>query len=145
MQGQDGFEGVSVTLDEGMHFVGESNGFQMDLDADEAFGGANKGMRPMRVLLVGLAGCTAMDVISILRKKRQQVTGLRVEVYGGERPGEPPKVYKSIEVVYKVRGKDLDPKAVERAIELSETQYCPAMAMLRRTAEIKSRYEIEEE
>jgi putative redox protein len=140
-----GAEGVSVTLDEGMHFVGEANGFRVDLDSDEAFGGSDAGMRPMRLLLLGMAGCTAMDVVSILRKKRQEVTGLRVEAYGGDRAGEPPKVYESIEIVYKVRGRDLKPEAVERAIELSETRYCPAIAMLRKTAEIKSRYEIEAE
>lgn len=138
-------EGVSATLEEVMHFVGEANGFRVDLDADGAFGGSEAGMRPMRVLLLGMAGCTAMDVISILRKKRQEVTGLRVEAYGGDRAGEPPKVYERIEIVYKIRGKDLRPEAVERAIELSETRYCPAIAMLRKTAEITSRYEIEEE
>lgn len=144
VDGGRGSDGVSVTLDEGMHFVGEANGFRVDLDADGAFGGEDRGARPMRVLLLSLAGCTAMDVVSILRKKRQEVTGLRVEAYGGDRAGEPPKVYESIEIVYKVRGKDLKPEAVERAIELSETRYCPAIAMLGKTAEIHSRYEIEE-
>jgi putative redox protein len=82
-----------------------------------------------------MAGCTAMDVISILRKKRQEVEvrGSRVE--------EHPKVYDGVEILYKVRGKEVDPKAVERAIELSEERYCPAIAMIGKAARITSRYE----
>lgn len=82
-------------------------------------------------------------MISILRKKRQEVSGLEVEVRG-DRAGEHPMVYDGIEIVYRVRGDGLDPKAVERAIELSETRYCPAIAMIGKAAEISSRYEIEE-
>jgi putative redox protein len=85
-----------------------------------------------------------MDVISILRKKRQQVSGLEVEVQGS-RVDEHPRVYDKIEVVYRVHGKEVDPKAVERAIELSETRYCPAMAMISEVTELTNRYEIEEE
>lgn len=139
-----GTEGVSVELNEGMHFVGEVDGFSVDLDAEKEVGGTDAEARPMHLLLLGLAGCTAMDTLSILRKKRQEVSGLRVEAYG-DRAGEFPKVYESMEIVYKIRGKDIDPKAVVRAIEVSEERYCPAIAMLRKTAEIKSRYEIEEE
>lgn len=135
--------GAVVTLDEQMHFVGEADGFRVDLDADEAFGGSGRGARPMSLLLLGLAGCTAMDVISILRKKRQHVTGLAVEARGRQAE-QHPRVYESVEVVYVVRGKGLDPRAIERAIELSETRYCPAIATLGETAEISSRYEIEE-
>jgi putative redox protein len=84
-----------------------------------------------------------MDVISILRKKRQRVSGFEVEARGS-RVDEHPKVYETIEVVYRVRGKGLDPRAVEGAIELSETRYCPAIAMVGKAARIESRYEIEE-
>jgi putative redox protein len=84
-----------------------------------------------------------MDVISILRKKRQRVSGLEVEACGS-RVDEHPKVYSAIEIVYRVRGEGVDPKAVERAIELSETRYCPAIAMVGQAARIESRYEIEE-
>jgi hypothetical protein len=84
-----------------------------------------------------------MDVVSILRKKRQQVSGLEVEVQGG-RVDEHPRVYDRIEIIYRVRGRGVESKAVERAIELSETRYCPAIAMLEKAAEITSRYEIEE-
>lgn len=137
-------EGVSVALAEGMHFVGEIDGFRMDLDAEEDVGGQGAGAQPLRLLLLGMAGCTAMDVISILRKKRQQVSGLEVEVRGS-RVDEHPRVYDGIEVVYRVRGRAVDPKAVERAIELSETRYCPAIAMIGEVAKVTNRYEIEEE
>jgi putative redox protein len=137
-------EGASVALAEGMHFVGDIDGFRIDLDAEEGVGGRGAGTPPMRLLLLGMAGCTAMDVISILRKKQQQVSGLKVEVRGG-RVDEHPRVYDRMEVVYRVRGKGVDRKAVERAIELSETRYCPAIAMLAKAARIANRYEIEEE
>ena len=97
----------------------------------------------MRLLLLSIAGCTAMDVIAILRKKRQQVSGLHVDVEG-HRADQHPRVYRRLEVTYRVRGANIDPEAVRRAIELSETRYCSAMAMVRGVAEIASRFEIEE-
>ncbi len=136
-------ENASVSLDNGMHFVGDIDGFRLDTDADEDFGGAGCGPQPLRLLLLGVTGCTAMDVISILRKKRQRVSGLEVEVRGS-RVDEHPKVYDAIEVIYRVRGRGVDPRAVERAIELSETRYCPAIAMVGKAASIESHYEIEE-
>jgi putative redox protein len=127
-----------------MHFVGEIDGFRMDLDAEESVGGVGAGPQPHRLLLEALAGCTAMDVISILRKKRQQVSGLSVEVQGS-RADQHPRVYTRIEVLYRVRGQNVDPQAVARAIELSATRYCPVMAMLGKVAEVRTHYEIEEE
>ena len=137
-------ENASVTLADGLHFVGDIDGFRIDLDAEESVGGQGAGAQPLRLVLLGMAGCTAMDVISILRKKRQQVSGLEVEVQGS-RVDEHPRVYDKIEVVYRVHGKEVDPKAVERAIELSETRYCLAMAMIGEVTELTNRYEIEEE
>jgi putative redox protein len=102
------------------------------------------GPEPLRLLLLSLASCTAMDVISILRKKRQEVSSLAVEVQG-RRVDEHPRVYDHVEVIYRISGKEVDAKALERAIELSETRYCPVMAMVSKTAEIVSRYEIEQE
>ncbi|MFL7794796.1 MAG: OsmC family protein [Anaerolineae bacterium] len=101
------------------------------------------GPRPMELLLVGLAGCTSMDVVSILQKKRQPFTGLQTKVTA-ERAEEHPKVYTKIHVEYVVTGKGVKAEAVERAIELSETKYCSAMAMLRQTAEITTSYRIVE-
>ena len=136
-------ENASVSLENGMHFVGDIDGFRVDTDADEGFGGAGCGPQPLRFLLIAIAGCTAMDVISILRKKRQRVSGLEVEAQA-TRADEHPRVYEAIELIYRVRGNEIDPKAVERAIELSETRYCPAIAMVGKAALISSRYEIEE-
>ena len=137
-------ENASVALAEGMHFVGEIDGFRTDTDAREEAGGVGAGPEPLRLLLLSLASCTAMDVISILRKKRQEVTDLTVDVRGS-RVDAHPRVYDRIEVIYRVRGKGVDAKALERAIELSETRYCPVTAMVGKEAGIRSRYEIEEE
>ena len=137
-------ETASVTLVEGMHFDGAIDSFHIDLDAKEDVGGTSAGPQPPRLLLLALAGCTAMDVISILRKKRQQVSGLNVVVQGS-RAEQHPKVYTRIDVLYRVRGNAVDPQAVERAIELSKTRYCPVIGMLGKVAEVSTRYEIEEE
>ena len=128
-----------------MRFVAESgSGHHVTLDAAEHGGGQNTGFRPMELLLVGLAGCTGMDVISILRKKRQQVSGLIVQVQGS-RADQHPKVYTRFEVFYRVRGTNIDLQAVERSIELSTTRYCPVIGMLGKVAPVTTRYEIEEE
>ena len=137
-------ETASATLAEGMHFVGNIEGFRWDLDAEEETGGVGAGPQPHRLLLLAMAGCTAMDVISILRKKRQQVSGLNVIVQG-RRAGQHPEVYTHINVLYRVRGKNVDPQAVERSIELSTTRYCPVIGMLGKVAEVTTRYEVEEE
>jgi putative redox protein len=108
-----------------------------------ADGAALAGASPMELILVGLAGCTAADVIDILRKKRQPVTGLEVRVHG-ERQEEHPRVYRQIEIVFVVTGHGVDPEAVRRAIELSEGKYCSVSAMLRGTAQIVCRYELRE-
>lgn len=102
------------------------------------------GPRPMELLLIGLAGCTGMDVVSILQKKRQSFTGLQVQVTA-ERAEEHPRVYTQIHLEYVVTGEGVDPKAVERAIELSDTKYCSASAMLRQAAEITTSYRIVED
>jgi putative redox protein len=137
-------ETASATLAEGMHFVGNIEGFRWDLDASGDVGGVGAGPQPHRLLLLAMAGCTGMDVISILRKKRQQVSGLNVIVQG-RRAEQHPKVYTHFNVLYRVRGKNVDPQAVERSIELSTTRYCPVIGMLGKVAEVTTRYEVEEE
>jgi putative redox protein len=102
------------------------------------------GPRPLELLLVGLAGCTAMDVVSILQKKRQPFTDLQAKVTA-ERAEEHPRVYTQIHIEFVVTGKGVKPEAVERSIELSETKYCSAMAMLRQAVEITTSYRIVEE
>jgi putative redox protein len=99
---------------------------------------------PMDLLLVALGGCTGADVVSILQKKRQRVTGYEIEV-SGVRRDEHPRVYTSFEVLHRVRGRGVDPKAVARAVELSETKYCSVSAMLGATAKITSRIEVVED
>ena len=134
-------ESASVTLVDGLHFVGEVGDVRIDLDAEESVGGMGAGPQPHRLLLLAMAGCTAMDVLSILRKKRQQVDGLSVEVQGS-RANQHPRVYTRFEVLYRVRGTHIDPQAVARAIELSTTRYCPVIGMLGKVAEVVTRYEI---
>jgi putative redox protein len=134
-----------VTWDHGLTFVGTADsGFAVRLGADPAVGGENDGFRPMELIALGLAGCTAMDVVSILKKKRQELTGFEVEVHAETAP-EHPKVFTSIVIEYVVRGRRIDPAAVERAIELSETKYCPAQGMLARVAPIRHAYRIVED
>ena len=137
-------ESASATLVDGMHFAGAIDDDRIDLDAEESIGGVGFGPQPHRLLLLAMAGCTAMDVISILRKKRQEVSGLRVEVQGS-RAEQHPRVYTRFEVLYRVRGTAIDPQAVERSIELSTTRYCPVINLLKRVAPVTTRYEIEED
>ena len=99
------------------------------------------GVSPMELLLVGLAGCTGVDIVDILEKKRQPMTAFKVNVRG-KRSEDHPKIYKEIEVTYLIWGEGIDPKAVERAIQLSEEKYCSVSAMLRSVAHIKSSYQI---
>jgi putative redox protein len=96
---------------------------------------------PMELLLISLGGCTGADVVSILEKKRQHVTGYEIEVRA-ERRAEHPRIYTKIEIIHRVRGRAIDPKAVAHAIELSETKYCSVSAMLSAAASITARFEI---
>ena len=99
---------------------------------------------PMELLLVALGGCTGADVVLILEKKRQRVTGYNIEVRA-ERRAEHPRIYTRIEVIHNVRGHSIDPKAVQHAVELSETKYCSVSAMLGASAQLSMRYEITNE
>ena len=111
---------AQATLETGMRFDAASgSGHHVTLDAAEHGGGQNAGFRPMELLLVGLAGCTGMDVISILRKKRQQVTGYEVDVTG-VRAEDHPMVFVEISVEHVATGHHIQPEAVTRAIELSK-------------------------
>jgi putative redox protein len=99
------------------------------------------GISPMEMLLVGLAGCTGVDIVDILAKKRQPLQALKVKVRG-KKAGDFPKIYTEIEVSYLIWGEGIDPKAVERAIQLSEEKYCSVSAMLRQAAQIRSSYQL---
>ena len=131
-------------LETGMRFrVEAGSGYQVTLDANELAGGENEGFRPMEMLLVGLAGCTGMDVISILRKNHQYVTAYEVHVQG-VRAEEHPLVFVEITVEHIITGLNIQPEAVARAIELSERRYCAAGAMLGKVAHLKHVYRIVE-
>jgi putative redox protein len=136
---------ASVTLERGMTFSGiAGKEFSVRMDSSSAVGGDDSGFRPMQLLLIGLGGCTGMDVLSILRKKRQDVTGFEV-LLDARQADDHPRVFTHINVSYIIRGRGIRPAAVERAIELSDSKYCPAQAMLAKTAVLKHVYEIVEE
>jgi putative redox protein len=125
-----------VVLRDDMIFAGySSNGYSIPLDAVKSAGGHDAGISPMELMLTSLAGCTAMDVISILRKKQQKVAGFEVQVEG-VRADEHPRVYTEIWVHFVVTGHGVNQAAVDRAIELSRDKYCGAAATLRHTATI---------
>ena len=133
---------ASVTWKGKMSFVGTANsGFVLPLDTKVEQGGDGSGFSPMELVLMGLAGCTGMDVLEILRKKRQDVTGFDVRVHG-DRAETHPKVYTHILVEYFVTGRSLDPAAVDRAVELSFTKYCPVQAMLALSAQVEHKITI---
>jgi putative redox protein len=135
---------VQSKLATGMRFEVEAgSGHHVTLDAAEHDGGHNEGFRPMELLLVGLAGCTGMDVISILRKKREPVTSYEVHVRG-VRAEDHPMVFVEITVEHEVFGHQIQPEAVARAIELSEGRYCGAGAMLGKVAHLTHTYRIVE-
>ena len=113
------------------------------MDGPKSLSGSEAGVRPMELFLLGLGGCTGMDVISILQKKRVSLDDFEIEIEA-ERADEHPKVFTKISLKYIIHGKGIKPKDVERAIELSEEKYCSAQAMLRPTVEISSSYEIRE-
>ena len=111
------------------------------MDAPEQYGGKNNGPSPMEVLLASVGGCTGMDVVEILRKKQQAVSGVEIRVEA-TRAETYPKIYTDIELIYLIRGKNISAAAVEEAIHLSETKYCSVSIMLGRAARVRTRYEI---
>jgi putative redox protein len=136
---------ASVQWKENMVFVGmPESEVPVQMDSEPEFGRTNSGVGPMELIALGLAGCTAMDVISILRKQRQQVTQFEVRVDAPRSP-EYPKVFTNALIAYIVTGKQIAEAAVLRAIELSATRYCPAQFMLVQAFPMELRYEIYEE
>jgi putative redox protein len=122
--------------------VGDS-GHTVQMDGPAEFGGRNLGPRPMELVLIGMGGCTAFDVVHILRKSRQDINGCSA-VIDADRAAEDPKVYTRIHVHFVVSGKGLDAKKVEHAIHLSATKYCSASIMMGKTARITHDFEISE-
>jgi len=135
---------AKVTWQQGLHFAGTAtSGFEVPLGAEEQIGGANDGFRPLELMAVSLAGCTAMDVISILKKKQQVVTAFEVNVKADQAP-EFPKVFTHAIITYLITGHNVDETALRRSIELSATKYCPAQAMLAKVVPMELCYQIYE-
>ncbi len=127
-----------------MSFVGESgSGHSLVMDGAPEAGGRNLGVRPMEMLLLGLGGCTAFDVVTILHKSRQKMVDCEVEIEA-ERADSIPKVFTRIHIHFIVSGQDLDRGKVGRAVELSADKYCSASRMLEKTAEITHDFEVVE-
>ena len=133
---------ISVNWVDGMLMVGKSHsGHSITMDGPPEIGGDNLGVRPMEMLLLGVAGCTMIDVVTTLKKMRQELTHCETKV-NAERADEHPKVFTDVHIQFIVKGKDLDPKKVEKAITLSAKKYCSASIMLGKTASITHDFEI---
>ena len=129
----------------GLKFEGAfSTGHSIVLDGSSDHGGGDEGPRPVEMLLMGLAGCTGMDVIAILRKKRQSVSSFRVLVTG-ERREDHPRVFQKIHLVYEITGTGIDVEGVRQAVHLSETKYCSVSAMLRKAVDITTEVRVVED
>jgi len=133
---------ISVKWIDGMLMVGKSDsGHAVVMDGPPEIGGENLGVRPMEMLLLGMAGCTMIDVVSTLKKMREDVVDCQTQV-SADRSEEYPKVFTNIHVHFIVRGKKLNPSKVEKAIKLSAEKYCSASIMLGKTAVITHDFEI---
>jgi putative redox protein len=131
--------------DAGMSFVAETgSGHAVVMDGAVEAGGRNIGLRPMEMVLAGTGGCTAFDVVLILKKGRHAISGCDVSMKA-ERAESDPKIFTHIHFHYRVKGKQLKPDVVARAIELSKEKYCSASIMIAKTAEITHDFEIIEE
>jgi putative redox protein len=129
---------------DGALFVGESgSGHTVTMDGSPDVGGRELAARPMEMVLIGMGGCTAIDVVSMLRKQRQDISDVVVEL-AAERADDYPKVFTKVTVIYRVRGKGLNRALVERAVSLSDAKYCSATAMIRKSAEIAHEVVLEE-
>ena len=125
-------------------FMGETeSGHAVIMDASPEVGGRNLGMRPMEMLLVGMGGCSSIDVVTILKKSRQPITDCVAEI-SAERADDIPKVFTKIHVHFVVTGKGLNPAQVERAVNLSAEKYCSASIMLGKAAQMSRDFEIVE-
>ena len=137
---------VKVTWNEGIALTATADsGHEVKLDAAEGFGGHNAGFRPMELMAIGAASCSSMDVLSILRKKKVPFTAYECKVHVESVKDQPQYVFKLMEFEYIVTGTGINRADVERAVQLSEEKYCQGIAMLGKTAEIRSKITIIEE
>lgn len=134
---------IEIKFVDGMTFIGkgESNHWVV-MDSAETVGGSNAGTRPMELVLIALGGCTGMDVVSILKKKRVKFDKFEIKI-NGERAEEHPKIYTKVAIEYIIYGKEINPRDVEHAIELSQNKYCSVSAILKKSgAEVNYIYKI---
>ena len=135
---------AKVIWKERMSFTGSAeSGFSIPLGTSPDVGGDNDGFRPMELLAIGLAGCTAMDVISIMQKKKQEVTSFEVQVHT-DRAEDHPQVFTRIVIEYILGGRNIERAAAERAVQLSAEKYCPAQAMFSKIAPIELKITIKD-
>lgn len=136
---------VKVKWAGGLEFIGESpTNHAIVMDAGIDSGGSNMGMRPMELLLIGLGGCSGMDVASVLSKKKQKVTGIEVLVKG-ENATTYPKRFTEIQIEFVIRGKNISHEAVTKAVELSMDKYCSVKATLEGSAKVTHSFRIVED
>lgn len=136
---------AKVTYVDGMQFVGEADsGNAIIMDADPESGGKNTGLRPMELLLIGIGGCSGMDIVSILKKKKQIISGLEINVNGQKAESYPQK-FTGIDIEFIIKGKNISEEAVKRAVQLSMEKYCSVKASLEGSANINYAYKIIEE
>jgi putative redox protein len=131
-----------VVLKDGMHFVGELNGFDVPIDAEAKVGGKDQGPQPKGLVLTALVGCTAMDVISILRKMKTEPEEFSVEAET-ELTDEHPKMFKKVLMTYTLKGGNVPRENVEKAVSLSQDKYCGVSAMLKKAVPIEYKINIE--
>lgn len=135
---------ATVSWNENLKFTGVADsGFSVVMDTKKESGGDNSAVRPTELLAMSVGGCTAMDVISILKKKRQNVTGLDVVVHA-DRAMDHPRKFLAMTIEYIVTGRNVDPEAVERAVQLSEDKYCSVINTLKGNVEFKQKIVIKE-
>lgn len=132
---------VKISWKDKMAFEAEVNGHKIMLDAAEAVGGENRGPRPKPLMLTALAGCTGMDVVSILKKMRVEVEDFNVTVEG-DLTDEHPKQYYKMNVIYEFKGKDLPLEKLKKAVSLSEERYCGVSALYKKAIEVTSEIKI---
>jgi putative redox protein len=133
---------ITVDWQEGYFFIGKDDkGLSVNFDISKEQGGTGKALSPMQILLASLGSCVGIGIVRTLQKKRQSLTGFRVEL-GGTRSEEEPKPYASIIMNYIIKGKSIRKEAVEEAIKLTEEKYCSVRGTLRKTISITSSYEI---
>ena len=136
---------TKLTWTGGLRFEGTGQfGHTIVTDGGRAVGGQESGHKPTELLLWGIAGCTGIDVVNILRKQRQELTGLEIEVTG-RMTADYPKRFETIEIRYIVRGRNLDPQKVRQAVELSQGKYCSVSLTVKHETAVTTRIDIQDE